>query len=434
MTERNAHRPGYKKTRVGWIPKNWKVTSLADISSLSGEYGASKPSTDYQKGLPRYIRITDITDDGHLDPKEKCSVVLNNSEFVKYQLRKGDILFARSGATVGKTYTHNDDRKNLAFAGYLIRFRPNSEKLNSRFLHYFTHSSRYWYWVNSTSHTGAQPNINATEYSSLPIPLPPLNEQKKIVEILDTWDQAIEQTRGLIAAKRRLKKGLMQQLLTGRVRFPGFGPAVEKKGELPAGWEERKLGYFLQKKLRKEKRPDHPFTKLGIRSHGKGIFTSVIEDPNQYSMKYFYRVKEDDIIVNITFAWEGAIAHVNKEGHNTLVSHRFPTYVVDCKKMNIYYVKYMIHTRRFFYDLETISPGGAGRNRVLRKSDFLKIKVRFPKIQEQIKIANTINNVDKQIEKLDHLKNQYLNQKYGLMQKLLNGESRVNMPRKAINV
>jgi type I restriction enzyme S subunit len=242
MTDLNANRPGYKKTKVGWIPEEWEVNSLSDLCSIKGEYGASEPAVEFSEDLPRYIRITDINDEGTLNPEEKCSANLSEEEIVKYKIRRNDILFARSGATVGKTYTHLTNHNNFVFAGYLIRFRPNAKKINSIFLKNYTHSSRYWYWVNSTSHAGAQPNINAKEYGALPVPIPSLEEQLRIAEILSTWDRAIEQTRQLIDAKQWLKKGLMQQLLTGRMRFPGFGAPTEKAGELPEGWKTIKIG------------------------------------------------------------------------------------------------------------------------------------------------------------------------------------------------
>jgi type I restriction enzyme S subunit len=427
MTDRNANRPGYKQTKVGWIPEEWMVKTLSKLCSVKGEYGASEPSVEFSEELPQYIRITDITDNGTLDPEVKCSVELPDEEIEKYKIKKGDIFFARSGATVGKTYTHLNNKNNLVFAGYLIRFHPKAESLNPIFLHNFTHSSNYWRWVNSVIHVGAQPNINAKEYGSLFVPVPPLNEQNKIAEILSTWDRAIEQTQKLIDAKQRLKKGLMQQLLTGRMRFPGFGPPVEKAGELPEGWEEKTLGHFLRLKLRKEKKPNLPFRKLGIRSHGKGIFINENEDPNSYSMDYFYRVSEDDVVVNITFAWEGAIAFVGPTGDNALVSHRFPTYVVNKKIMDVHYLKYLIHTNRFFYDLGTISPGGAGRNRVLSKRDFLKIKVQYPKLEEQNYASNSLKTLDGQIENFEILLTNYTQQKDGLMQMLLTGEVRVKM-------
>jgi type I restriction enzyme S subunit len=95
--------------------------------------------------------------------------------------------------------------------------------------------------------------------------------------------------------------------------------------------------------------------------------------------------------------------------------------------MDVHYLKYLIHTNRFFYDLGTISPGGAGRNRVLSKRDFLKIKVQYPKLEEQNYASNSLKTLDGQIENFEILLTNYTQQKDGLMQMLLTGEVRVKM-------
>jgi type I restriction enzyme, S subunit len=418
MTDRNANLPGYKKTRVGWIPEEWRVERIGDVSKSFSGGTPSRSVDEYFSGNIPWIKSGELNRGFISNTEEKITAEGLKNSSAKL-VNANTLLYALYGATAGVPAI---TKIEAAFNQAVLALFPDPNLAND-YLYYWLQKAKDKLVCKYTQ--GGQPNFSGTLVRSFFIPIPPYEEQKKIAEILSTWDQAIEQTRALIAAKQRMKKGLMQQLLTGRMRFPGFGPAVDKKGDLPEGWKERKLGYFLQKKLRKEKKPDHPFTKLGIRSHGKGIFTTEIEDPNQYSMKYFYRVKEDDIIVNITFAWEGAIAHVNKEGHNTLVSHRFPTYKANNKKMCVHYLKYLIHTNRFFYDLETISPGGAGRNRVMRKSDFLKINVIFPILKEQEKIANTLDSLDSQINQLETLKCKYIKQKQGCMQKLLIGEVRV---------
>ena len=205
MTKRNENRPGYKKTKVGWIPEEWECLPLKALCLKTGEYGANASAIPYSKEHPRYIRITDITEDGRLNNDNMKSIDSKRSN--NYILNEGDFLFARSGATVGKTYLHVSNGQKYAFAGYLIRFVPNPKKLLGNYLKAFTSTPRYWYWVQTTIRAGAQPNINATEYSLLNIPLPPLPEQKKIAESLSAWDRAIEQVGKLIDAKQRLKKG-----------------------------------------------------------------------------------------------------------------------------------------------------------------------------------------------------------------------------------
>ena len=198
--------------------------------------------------------------------------------------------------------------------------------------------------------------------------------------------------------------------LVPRLRFPEFRDAVE--------WKTKSLKKLLVFTDRKVKKPETPYTRLGIRSHGKGTFLVFNESPEKNAMEFLYKVKQNDLIVNITFAWEGAIAIASQKDEGALVSHRFPMYVFNESEAIPNFFRYLILDKNFIYKLGVISPGGAGRNRVLSKTDFLKLKVRIPKTQEQQKIADCLYSLDDlinaHIKKLDSLKAY----KKGLMQNL----------------
>src|SRR5690606_39045470 len=151
--------------------------------------------------------------------------------------------------------------------------------------------------------------------------------------------------------------GLAQQLLTGKKRLKGF----EKK------WKKNPLSDFMDYTPRPIDKPSNSFLSLGVRSHGKGIFHKPDFDPDAIAMETLYEVKENDLVVNITFAWEHAVAIANKEDEGGLVSHRFPTYVFKPDKASPNYFRFLILQPYFKYLLDLISPGGAGRNRVLSK-------------------------------------------------------------------
>ena len=166
---------------IGTIPAAWHVVRLGDVCEPP-QYGASAAAQPYNPDLPRYVRITDLTDDGRLsldDPRSADPIQVTG-----YELRDGDLLFARSGATVGKTYAHKANSAPCVYAGYLIRFRPQPDSILPEFLELFTHSRPYYRWVASMFRAGAQPNINAAEYASMPVPLPLLDEQRSISSAL----------------------------------------------------------------------------------------------------------------------------------------------------------------------------------------------------------------------------------------------------------
>ena len=174
--------------------------SLATLVSEEPCYGTSASAVERTSDdQPRYIRITDYGDDGITLPHE---FVAAEKWADKHLLSKGDLLFARSGATVGKTYLHDVRFDPAVFAGYCIRFRFNNEVL-PEFVCGFTKTDAYASWVGAIQRPAGQPNINKEEFKSLEIPLPPLDIQRRLVAELDA--ARAERDRALAEAERLLK-------------------------------------------------------------------------------------------------------------------------------------------------------------------------------------------------------------------------------------
>ena len=162
----------------------YPAVKMGSLLSESPEYGAGEAGIErVDEATPRYIRITDIDENGELLPG--LGMTAANVE-PQYFLRDGDLLFARSGNTVGKSYWHESGQVPYPcfYAGYMIRFRF-SEKVLPKYVFAFTQTPYYHEWVSAIQRSAGQPNINAQEYRSLEIPLPPLPEQRKIVAELD---------------------------------------------------------------------------------------------------------------------------------------------------------------------------------------------------------------------------------------------------------
>ena len=157
------------------------MVKLKNLLLSKPQYGANEAGIVRENNAqPRYIRITDIDENGLLSTDELGATVANVER--KYILNKDDILIARSGATVGKSYIHKDLPYTCLFAGYLIRFLVNPQKILPDYLFSYTQLNSYKEWVNAIQRPSAQPNINAEEYQSLDIPLPDLPKQKEIVD------------------------------------------------------------------------------------------------------------------------------------------------------------------------------------------------------------------------------------------------------------
>lgn len=194
---------------------------------------------------------------------------------------------------------------------------------------------------------------------------------------------------------------------TPKIRFSGF----------TGDWEERKLNKLVTLVVREVPKPDRPYKRVSVRSHAKGTFHQKVEDPKTVSMDKLYVVRENDLIVNITFAWEHAIAVASREDDGLLVSHRFPTFVID--KSDINFIHYSVSQESFRRKMELISPGGAGRNRVLNKKDFVNLKIDVPTQKgEQTQIGNFLKNLDDTISLHQQELNTFKQTKQGFLQKM----------------
>ena len=156
---------------------------LKDVLVCKPQYGASEPGVPRSSMKePRYIRITDIDDNGLISHDELGATASIIEE--KYYLNENDILIARSGATVGKAYIHKSAPYDCFFAGYLIRFIINTDKALPEYIFTYTQLNAYKEWVNAIQRPCGQPNINSEEYQSLEIPLPNIEKQQVIVDVI----------------------------------------------------------------------------------------------------------------------------------------------------------------------------------------------------------------------------------------------------------
>jgi type I restriction enzyme S subunit len=209
---------GDAESPLGALPHDWELRRLADLSLNRGDYGSGAAAKPFDPKLPRYVRITDIRDDGTLSDETFASITENEAR--GYELETNDLLFARSGATVGKTYLYDPDDGRCAHAGYVIKFRLDPQRCVPRYVAHFTRSPFYWRWVGRTLRQGAQPNINADEYRELLLPCPPLPEQERIAATLDAVDERIH-AEARYGEKLKLgKDGLAADLLSGTIRAP----------------------------------------------------------------------------------------------------------------------------------------------------------------------------------------------------------------------
>jgi len=186
--------------------KGWEVKKLKEIATEKLSYGSGASAVPFNTSV-RYIRITDINEYGELKDEKVSPNIFEE----KYLLAEGDILFARSGATVGKTYLHKRNKIPCIYAGYLIRLRPNEKLVLPNYVYYYTKSNYYKSFICANQRVVAQPNINAKQYGDLELPLPPLPLQH-------LFAQRIEQ---IEHQKAEVQKAItdLETLLASRMQY-----------------------------------------------------------------------------------------------------------------------------------------------------------------------------------------------------------------------
>lgn len=207
----------YVDEKFGRVPKGWEVKRLKDICLNSGDYGANASAIDYDETKPRFIRITDIDDFGQLLDEGKASMAGDNT--TKYMLEEDDFLFARTGDTVGKSLLYKKEMGPAVYAGYLIKFTFDRNLVLPDYFDLIAKSEFFEAFKIAMKRVGAKPNINSREYCSFKFLLPSdIKEQKEIFGRFAHIDKTQKEKQNKIAVLERLKKSLMQNLLTGRVR------------------------------------------------------------------------------------------------------------------------------------------------------------------------------------------------------------------------
>jgi type I restriction enzyme S subunit len=274
----------------------------------------------------------------------------------------------------------------------------------------------------------AVPILNKSEFENMPFSSPPLPEQKKIAEILSIWDNAIEQARKLIDAKKHRKKALMQQLLTGKKRLPGFSKSQRRKSyrffDLPEDWECPKIREIAEEFSERNTERDD-LTVLSCSKH-----LGFVESSEYFGKRVFSADTSNyKIIRRGYFGYPSN--HIEEGSIGLLLSHDIgmvsPIYIVfkctDSVIPEYLYAVFKMDTFRHIFAISTNA--SVDRRGSLRWRAFSLILVPLPSIKEQQAIVEVLNVADNAIVQLERKLKALEKQKRGLMQKLLTGEIRV---------
>lgn len=216
----------------------WKLKDLTVDGK--GSYGIGAPAVPYQEDKLTYLRITDINDDGSLNFSDLKSVDAEDAE--KYILKENDIVFARTGNSTGRSYFYEKQHGTFVYAGFLIKFSLDPNKVNPRILKYYTHSKPYFDWVNSFDTGATRGNINAKTYGDMEIELPSRKVQDKIVSILSSLDRKIELNNKINADLEEMAQAIFKNWFVDFEPFKDGKFVDSELGMIPEGWKVGCLG------------------------------------------------------------------------------------------------------------------------------------------------------------------------------------------------
>jgi type I restriction enzyme S subunit len=229
------------------LPSGWAISRLGDLSTAI-QYGYTQKAQQDEVG-PRFLRITDIQDDKvHWDTVPFCAIGEHESE--KYLLRNGDLVFARTGATVGKSFLISGEIPESVFASYLIRVRLRPD-IEPKYVSYFFRSSDYWRQISESQAGIGQPNVNGKKLAQIQVPVAPFEQQKRIVAEIEKQfsrlDEAVVNLKRVKANLKRYKAAVLKAAVEGRLveteaelaRRAAQGSANVAGGRMPGATEGR---------------------------------------------------------------------------------------------------------------------------------------------------------------------------------------------------
>lgn len=399
------------------LPKGWSVIPLKYLLSSSLKYGANESAEFDNINWPRFIRITDIDECGNL--KDETFRSINPEKAGDYLLKQGDLLFARSGATVGKTFLYQKTTP-ACYAGYLIKAKCN-DKLFPKFLLWFTQSGLYENWKNGIYIQSTIQNISADKYNYLPIILPPLESQHRISFYLDSKTSEIDSKIAVLTKKKeaylKLKTAIINRAVT-----QGLNPNVKLKpsgidwlGDVPEHWKIKRVKSVC--KTIKGKVTDY----FDVQIKGSYLLMNldILRDkPNTFK---YYAVtdskeqicKEGDLVI----IWDGAgVGEILKTHDGILASTTAKIKVNDLLIDKDYFWNWRYKIENLLKSM----PIGMGIPH-LSPTLFNGYMITIPPLQEQKEIADyldkkcsAIDNVTiiigKQIEAYKHLRRSLINE------------------------
>ena len=404
-------------SKANQLPEGWSLESFSNVVEINSNTLSAYTPDDYSF---YYLSLSDVNSGVINHPAEKICFK-SAPDRARRIVKQGDILLSTVRPNLqGFGYVDFNGDDYVCSTGFAV-LRPKTNVVG-QYLYQFLYSHQVTQYFYSCVVGSNYPAINNSDIERISLPLPPIDEQKKISQILSTWDRAIERVQRLIEAKQRQKKGLMQVLLTGRLRFPEFGEPVYGEENIPCGW---KAIEFHDCATRSKKKIDPVTNGFNFRcvelehiSQETGKIIGETESKQQTSSKNYFRA--GNVLFGKLRPYLNKFAFCDFEG-------------VCSSEIWVLQNKSICTSRYLFYLVQTdtfLSASSQTTGTKMPRSDWnvvKKTKFALPNLEEQERITALLDQVEQNIELLERYVLQLKQQKKGLMQKLLTGEIRVKV-------
>lgn len=393
---------------------DWKLSELSVDGK--GHYGIGAPAIPYDKNKPTYLRITDINDDGTINFLDLKSV--DDEDSNKYLLKENDIVFARTGNSTGRSYFYQKEHGDFVYAGFLIKFSIDPQKVNPKILKYYTHSQEYYNWVKSFDTGGTRGNINAKTFGDMPISLPKRCVQDKIVGTLSALDAKIENNNKINANLEAQAQALFKSWFVDFTPFKDQPFVDSELGPIPQGWKVGKLGDIALQSTEKV------LTRNDVKVLSPITTGKLVLSEEYFTKQVFSKsIRNYKIVKQGAFAYNPARVNIGSLGMNEFkfdgcVS---PVYVVfECLKGYSFFFDLFRKTE--FFKQAVISFAIGGVRQTLNYSDFALIDATIPPLN----IVQSFNEIYLHLKKKISI-NEKENQRLAalrdtLLPKLMSGE------------
>ncbi|AQX53078.1 restriction endonuclease subunit S [Priestia flexa] len=398
----------YVKTEVGILPSDWEVEFLDNAAERKSGHTPDKKIEEYWNGNIPWISLKDLSklNRGYVYETTDYTTIegIKNSSAVL--LPPGTIVISRD-ATVGKIGILSEE---MATSQHFINYICGN-RLDNVYLYYHLLFRNHVFERIATGSTIK--TIGLGFFKKLKVALPPIKEQQKIASILSTWDMEIDLKEKLIEQKKLQKKGLMQKLLTGEVRLPGF----DKE------WKKKRIGDLIEESKIIANSPELD-KRITVRLNLKGVCKRESTSVEKEGATTQYIRKEGQFIYGKQNLHKGAFGLIPKELNGFQSSSDIPSFNFK-EGVDSLWFYYYFSRENFYTNLENIS-SGTGSKRIQPK-ELYKLTLKLPSFNEQQRQSQILACIDKEIYLLEKKLETYKKQKQGLMQLLLTGKVRVTV-------